>query len=215
MKRLTAGVLAALCLFLSSCGSETKHPTTSHTPSGSTSATSSDELPSFIDDEIDDSHNLARKATATADSVSDEYPTYTADLLNDGDLLTRWLSGRAGTEEEPSSFGLCWEESVTFDTLMIHWEAAHPTEDGFLVLTDAEEEIPYRVVRRDTAQEDGQTDVVLFDSPVTVTDLRIVCTKPYYSETYHREKTYPSCYELKVYNGVELTADGDASAVNE
>ena len=235
-------LLTAVLLSLASCKKEKKPSTpVSSTVSTPTAASSGIDLPSFVDTDIDDTHNLARQGTAVADSVSSDYPTYTPDKMTDGDMLTRWLSGREGTPDDPSTFGIDWEEEKTFDTVMIYWEAAHPTEDGYLVQTDfpepteeptgdasseavesgdADEKLPYRIVRRYPTHDDGQVDVILFDTPVTADWLRITCTKPYFSETYHEQKKCPSCYELEVYYSAEVdgvvSADtGDVTAAEE
>lgn len=186
------------------------------------------ELPSFIDDDIDDVYNLALKATAFADSVSLDYPTFTADKLNDGDMLTRWKSEYLGTEEEPSVFGLDWEEEQILDVIVIYWDASHPAENGFTLTitpdngaslyvsestesleavendTESGEGITYRIYRRDTEADDGQRDIIVFSSPVSVNRIRIECTEAYFSSETEGVKDRPSCYEITAYNSADV-----------
>lgn len=210
-------------------------------PAESQNTSSEDEyggLPPFVDDDIDDIYNLALKATAFASSVSLDYPTLTADKLNDGDMLTRWKSELLGTEEEPSSFGLAWEEEQVFDVIIICWEAHHPAENGFEItlspdsganlfipeslesveqVTDevtSEEKITYRIYRRDTEADDGQRDIIIFSSPVSVNKLTVTCTEPYSALESENVKDRPSCYEISVYNSIDIQ-NGSVSATDE
>lgn len=209
MRRIFAFLLTvAVMLSFASCGNEAKKTArnTSAVSGEPSSPSSGYDVPSFIDDPVDDRFNLALLGKATADSLSAEYPTYTAQNLNDGDLLTRWLSGKAGTAEEPSVFGVTWETEQTFDILVLTWDASHPAEGGFSVAV-ADEAATYRVVRRNASQDDGQVDVVLFDTPVCSAWVTVTCTVPYYSETYQAVKDHPSCYELQVYNSDDVNAE--------
>lgn len=225
LRAVSVAAAMSLLLCAASCeeSSGTKRPV--NIPSSySSEAESQQELPPFVDTDIDESYNLAKLGAAFADSVSGDYPTYTADKLNDGDLLTRWLSEYAGTEDEPSSFGIEWESPVTFDVVILYWDAAHPAEGGFTVEIDAEkgaardgmsaeesEELPYVIVRRGTEKDDGQTDVIVFNEPVSVSSLRITCNEPYYSEEHDLAKDTPSCYEIEVYYSEDVEGD-DISA---
>lgn len=239
-----AAVVAALTMMLTAVSCESQPQTESSSKQTSSSELVSepseeseiDPVPSFVESEIDNIHNLALHALAFADSVSSDYPNYTADRINDGDELSRWASEKAGTEEEPSLFGLEWEEARTFDVVLIFWNANHPSEGGFTVTVDeplleevetaengetstdgsemssGEEKTLYRVYRRDTEEDDGQMDVILFSRPVTSKTLTICCTEPYYSETYRVDKDQPSCYELEVYYSVDV--EGELSALD-
>ncbi len=223
---------AVSCDFSSDRGEGSSDSSHGSVSSEEGSLPSKNPIPSFVESEIDNIHNLALKAEAFADSVSTDYQNYTADRLNDGDMLSRWESEKAGTEEEPSTFGLVWQEPQVLDVILIFWNANHPAEDGFTLeveevfpegeasllipspVDSGEEEEPlYRVYRRNTDEDDGQMDVVVFSRPVTAKSLTVTCTKPYYSETYHVEKNQPSCYEVEVYYSVDV--EGELSAVEE
>ena len=230
MKRFAA-VALSLCFVLAaaSCGSTPGQ--TGSTPSALPSEpdeSAVDSVPSFVDSEIDNVYNLALKGEAFADSVSKDYPTFTESNINDGNSLTRWKSGRAGTEDEPSAFGLRWEEERIFDVVLIEWDACHPAEEGFTVTVDEqpvfvsseadatdapdEDEPLYRVYRRHTEEDDGQVDVVVFSRPVVSKSLTVTCFAPYYSETYYTTKDTPSCYELEVYYSADVA--GELSALD-
>lgn len=240
---LTAFALMLLCV---SC-QETPPPAVSSSTASRPSSSSVDSdlpsIPSFIESEIDNIHNLSLRGEAFADSVSPDYPTYTADRINDGDELTRWISGKTGLPEEPATFGITWEEAVTFDVVLVLWNANHPAEGGFTVTVDQqeeeageaqesqeaeatpdetsgetgsgeeEEEPLYRIYRRYTDKDDGQMDIILFTRPVTTASLTLTCTEAYYSETYHVQKETPSCYELETYYSVDV--EGELSALDE
>lgn len=244
MKRYKiASVIVTLAIILNLAVSCDDSGNTVKPPAESQNISSNDEygeLPPFVNDEIDDNYNLALKATAFASSVSLDYPTLTADKLNDGDFLTRWKSELLGTEEEPSSFGLFWEEEQTFDVVIIYWEANHPAENGFEITLSpdngaslfvpesvdsleqvednvtSEEKITYRIYRRDTEEDDGQRDIIVFSSPVSVDKLTVTCFLPYLSQETEAEtaKDRPSCYEISVYNSIDVQ-NGNSSEAEE
>ena len=238
-KSIVSMIIAVLMLI--SAASCDKSGTSAKPPAPSQEVSSQDEyggLPPFIDDDIDDVYNLALKATAFADSVSLDYPTFTADKINDGDMFTRWKSEFLGTEEEPSTFGLDWEEEQVLDVIIIYWDASHPAEKGFTltitpdngaslfveegtesletVLDDTQsgEEITYRIYRRDTDADDGQRDIIVFSSPVSVNSIRITCNEPYFSSETQDVKDCPSCYEIAVYNS-DHVQNGLSSDIDE
>lgn len=236
-KRIAIAVFAFFLVFSVSCsnsGDSVKPPASQNASSESEHG----EVPPFLDKDIDDIYNLALKATAFADSVSKDYPTLTADKINDGDMLTRWKSEFLGIEEEPSVFGLDWEEEQTFDVIVICWDASHPAEGGFELSltpdngaslfvneneasqetvaedTESGEGITYRIYRRNTENDDGQRDIIVFSAPVSVSSIRITCTQPYTSVEADEIKERPSCYEMSVYNSQDVQ-NGTTSELDE
>lgn len=238
MKKILAASLSlAMLLAFASCdpdeggtSSTTSKAGTSSTTPTSSAAEVSSEQPVSEPEDSEDSLNLAFKGDPYVDSVSTQYTMYTADLLNDGDnsSQSRWQSNAKGNTDgegnvDPAWCGIVWEEAQTFDMLVIEWESAHPTEDGYTVqISDDGEtftDLEVEAVRTGTFEEDGvtlnqdhQIDTITFD-PVTAKYVRIYCFKAYVNAS-GDVKEHPSCYEFEVYNSADLeAAEGGESQV--
>ena len=238
MKKILAASLSlAMLLAFASCDPDeggtsstaSKSGTSSTTPTSSAAEVSS-EQPVSEPDNDEDVLNLALKGDPYVDSVSTTYSMYTADLLNDGDnsSQSRWQSNATGNTDgegnvDPAWCGIVWEEAQTFDMLVVEWESAHPTEDGYKVqISDDGEnftDLEVEAVRTGTLEEDGvtlnqdhQIDTITFDT-VTAKYVRIYCFKAYVNAS-GDVKEHPSCYEFEVYNSADLeAAEGGESQV--
>lgn len=237
MKKLMASLVAlALALSLTACGSgetpaaSSEAPTPSATPSTPVSSQESVAPPSEIPSEpAVESKNLALKGTAIADGERDMDGDGTPDAslrmphMNDGNEDTLWQSSEKGneTEENPSWFGIVWEEAQTFDTMFVMWEQAHPTENGFRVeiSEDGETwtEVEYTAVRGGTPNEnitgglntDKQTDDITLAEAVTTKYVRIVAFTHYTMpddapEAAGNTKSPTGVYEFEIYNSADL-----------
>ncbi len=244
MKRILTILLACgMLLALASCSGDpaetssvaSQTQTSSSAPAAPSDEDSSEAPVSSEAPEEEDSLNLALDGTAYVDSVSTEYPQYVAENLNDGDNTgeSRWQSAAYGgyeTRNEDGSYdgeyqeaycGIQWDEAQTFDTIVIDWETAHPTEEGFHVESsdDGEtwEEVEFTNERTGTMTDgvldkNHQIDTITFD-PITAKYIRVVCTEAYNCEDGY--KTKPSCWEFEVYNSADVEAAQEGTTSGE
>lgn len=241
MKKIFATLMAlALALSLASCG-ETKPaetsseaPVSSQKPVSSQAPVSSVAPPSIAPQEP--SLNLAMNGTAFTNGNNSNSNGDHA--INDGNVSTRWQAadreeGQAESKENPSWFGISWDEEQTFDTLFILWEQAHPDPDGFSIeISDDGEtwtEIEFTAVRGGTPNEniegglatDGQTDDIILAEVVTTKNIRVVCFTAYVmpegtaSDVVGTTKTPTSVYEFEIYYSVDVEAAENETASEE
>lgn len=241
MKKLIATILALSVVFAFASCDNTPADASSQTPASSqkppvSSQAPSVETPSINDSSIEEeSKNLALKGTAIANGVRDNNETqYGMPHMNDGNTLTLWQAatreeGLKESEEDPSWFGITWEEAQTFDTLFVLWEQAHPTPDGFRVEISDDGEtwtnVEFESVRGGTPNEtleggldtDKQTDDIVFAEAVTTKYVRVVCftyyTMPENAPEYGGDAKFPTgVYEFEIYNSADLETEGEGEA---
>ena len=256
MKKLFALILALAMLFaFTACGDgnetvSSEIPESSEAPVSSEAADStepaSSEAPTISIAPVSEveSLNLALKGTAIADSVNDD-PMFGDGLaaLNDGSKTTRWQANEKAevpedatdeekeaareSEENPSWYGILWDEAQTFDTLIADYEWAHPLEDGYRVeISDDGENwtsVAFDAVRDGTMDEehgilkgDHQIDTITLKEAATAKAVRVVCFT-YYTvpdidgvENQGNPKSPTSVYEFEVYYSVDVEAAENA-----
>ena len=144
------------------------------------------------------------KGIPICDSVHAEYGGEAAAAF-DGDVTTCWRSASPGNGGDDAWIGMRWNESVTFDTVILAWDAAHPAKDGFKVqISDDGEtwrDVAFHSVRTGEETDDFQTDTVTFDA-VNAKAVRILCQRAYVvpdGRAYEGNvKEYPSCREMRI-----------------
>lgn len=150
--------------------------------------------------------NLALNGTIIVDSVSTNYTEKEAYNANDGDHSTRWQSDSPGHDGEDAWIGVEWATSVIVEYLVIDWEKAHPTVDGYRVqISDNGSywtDTPFQVTRSGEVGEDHQTDTVYLPAFPDTQYVRVLCETAEIVDvegTGETVKSYPSVYELEVY----------------
>ncbi len=133
--------------------------------------------------------NYALSATVTADSEN----AYVATNAKDGDEGTRWQAASQGTTEDPSWLRLDFGSATVFDSVIIIWETARASVDGY-VLEISDDGKNWTTVTETERTRDDDTDTILFDA-VTARYLRVYCTV-----LDNTKYTGPSIYEIEVYN---------------
>ena len=146
-------------------------------------------------------NNLALTGTAIADSVSTDYPQNTLEHLNDGNKSTRWQSNARGAGDDPAWCGIAFDEAVTINTVIIEWETAHPSENGFkMQISDNGEawsDVGFTFERDTSNGDDRQVDTITLSVPTTTRYIRVYCFEAFVNGSGAKE--HPSAYEFEVY----------------
>lgn len=229
MKKIIATLLSlSVVLALASCGGDTTTSSTASTastaPTSSAVSTPDAPTPSPVESkpEVADP-NKALSGTAITCGNNAQYGDGES-ALNDGNVTTRWqapdIEG-GETEDNPSWFGIKWDEAQTFDSMYILWEQAHPAKDGFRIEISEDGEtwtsVDFESVRggnpddklADGLASDKQHDTITLDEAVTTKYVRVVCFTAYVAPEGHEyageTKSPTSAYEFEIYNSAEQT----------
>ena len=170
---------------------------------------------SFDVHDVSDDVNIAPLGTIIVDSVSTEYSEHIAAHANDGDKTTRWQSDHKGNDGDDAWIGIDLGEARKLAKLVVEWETAHPTKDGFKVQISSDGETwvdtPFAFKRTGEDADDHQTDTIILTDTPNTRFIRVYCYRAYSNSLGVKES--PSAWEFEVYAAVKQSNSPISPAV--